>query len=230
MVVDLVAVRDTLGVGDLAGEPPSGDVVSADLPWPEDGWVERCAASPLVGVGRPIRQQGSQLWLARYWEQEEQVANELLARSSSRPDDLDLDLLRRSLDRLFGGGGQVDVDQRTGAAVCVLARVSVLAGGPGTGKTTTVSRLLAALRDQDPTCRIALAAPTGKAAARLEEAVRSSTTELSAADRERLGQLPAVTLHRLLGWRPGRAAASGTTEPTGCPTRWSWLTKAQWCR
>ena len=203
VVVDLADVGDTWVVDDLQGEPPSGVVASADPPWPDDGWVERCAASPLVGEGRPVRLQGSRLWLARYWEQEQQVADELLTRSASRPDDVNLDLLRRSLDRLFGGGAYVDPDQRTGAAVCALTRVSVLAGGPGTGKTTTVSRLLAALREQDPACRIALAAPTGKAAARLEEAVRSSTTDLSAADRERLGELSAVTLHRLLGWRPG---------------------------
>ncbi len=80
--------------------------------------------------------------------------------------------------------------------------MSVLAGGPGTGKTTTVSRLLALLREQHPDWRIALAAPTGKAAARLEEAVRTSTATLTPADRARLGDLPATTLHRLLGWRP----------------------------
>ena len=78
----------------------------------------------------------------------------------------------------------------------------MLAGGPGTGKTTTVSRLLALLREQHPDWRIALAAPTGKAAARLEEAVRSSTATLPAEDRLRLGELSATTLHRLLGWRP----------------------------
>ena len=88
------------------------------------------------------------------------------------------------------------------SAVCALSRVSVLAGGPGTGKTTTVSRLLALLREQDPTCRIALAAPTGKAAARLGEAVRSSTATLPPEDRARLGELSAMTLHRLLGRRP----------------------------
>jgi exodeoxyribonuclease V alpha subunit len=86
--------------------------------------------------------------------------------------------------------------------VCALARVSVLAGGPGTGKTTTVARLLGLLREQHPEERIALAAPTGKAAARLEEAVRSSTAFLPAEDRDRLGELSATTLHRLLGWRP----------------------------
>ncbi len=80
-----------------------------------------------------------------------------------------------------------------------LRRVTVLAGGPGTGKTTTVARLLALLHDQPgPAPRVALAAPTGKAAARLQEAVAA---ELPAQLRARVPE--AATLHRLLGWRPG---------------------------
>ncbi len=167
------------------------------MEWPDD-WVARCAASPLVGG--PLRMAGSRLWLARYWDQEEQVAAELLERSAASPADLDAAVLAAGLARLFPGAG--DVDQRAAAEACALSRVSVLAGGPGTGKTTTVSRLLALLREQHPEWRIALAAPTGKAAARLEEAVRSSTASLPAEDRARLGELPATTLHRLLGWRP----------------------------
>jgi len=197
VVVDLDAVRDTWDVEDVDPAAES----AAELPWPDASWTQRCAASPLVGAGRPLRMEGSRLWLARYWDQEQQVADELLARSANAPDDLDLPLLAASMRRLFGEGA--DPDQRTAAAVCALSRISVLAGGPGTGKTTTVARLLAALREQHPGCRIALTAPTGKAAVRLEEAVRASTSGLSEQDRERLGELPAVTLHRLLGWRPG---------------------------
>lgn len=167
------------------------------LDWPND-WVDRCSASPLVGG--PLRMLGSRIWLGRYWDQEEQVARELLERTASRPTDLDVDVLRQGLDRLFVAG--IDDDQRIAAAVCALSRVSVLAGGPGTGKTTTVSRLLALLREQHPDWRVALAAPTGKAAARLEEAVRSSTATLPPEDRLRLGEMSATTLHRLLGWRP----------------------------
>ncbi|HEX6921892.1 MAG TPA: exodeoxyribonuclease V subunit alpha, partial [Actinomycetes bacterium] len=164
-----------------------------------DDWVARCAASPLVEPGGPLRRVGSRLWLARYWDQEEQVARELRERCATPPDDLDRDVLAAGLHRLFAAG---DGDQRAAAESCAPNRVSVLAGGPGTGKTTTVSRLLALLREQHPQWRIALAAPTGKAAARLEEAVRSSASKLPVADRERLGELPATTLHRLLGWRP----------------------------
>lgn len=190
------------GHGGASGAAGSGSAVPADLPWPEEGWAERCAASPLAAG--PLRQVDSRLWLARYWDQEEQVARELRQRSATLPRDLDPGVLRAGLERLFPS--PEDADQRLAAATSALSRVSVLAGGPGTGKTTTVSRVLALLREQHPGWRIALAAPTGKAAARLEEAVRSSTASLGAEDRERLGDVPATTLHRLLGWRPDARA------------------------
>jgi exodeoxyribonuclease V alpha subunit len=194
VVLDLATAEASTSVDADQDEPV--DTATLALDWPQD-WVERCAASPLVGG--PLRQQGSRLWLARYWDQEALVADELLARTAVGTGDLDLDVLKGGLDRLFLA---VDDDQREAAAVCALARVSVLAGGPGTGKTTTVARLLALLREQHADWRIALAAPTGKAAARLEEAVRSSTATLPAEDQQRLGELSATTLHRLLGWRP----------------------------
>ncbi len=197
VVVDLATASDTT----VADDDEAVESAEVDLAWPDTTWTARCAASPLVAAGGPLRMDGDRLWLTRYWEQERQVADQLLARSATSPDDLALDVLAQGMQRLFGDGA--DEDQRTAAAVCALSWVSVLAGGPGTGKTTTVARVLALLREQNPTCRIALAAPTGKAAARLEEAVRSSTAHLSPVDRERLGDLRAVTLHRLLGWRPG---------------------------
>ncbi|MGH8868431.1 MAG: exodeoxyribonuclease V subunit alpha [Actinomycetes bacterium] len=201
VVLDLATAEATTSADDEEhdGEPGEDGEPTADdvgLVWPED-WVARCAASPLAGG--PLRMHGSRVWLARYWDQEEQVARELLERSAVRPDDLDLEVLAAGLDRLFAV--RADDDQRLAAACCALSRVSVLAGGPGTGKTTTVGRLLALLREQYPSWRIALAAPTGKAAARLEEAVRSSTASFPAEDRARLGDLSATTLHRLLGWR-----------------------------
>jgi exodeoxyribonuclease V alpha subunit len=196
VVLDLTTAEETTSP-DADLESDSAVVEVAALDWPDD-WVARCAASGLVGG--PLRMSGSRLWLARYWDQEEQVAAELLQRSAVSPADLDAGVLAAGLARLFPGAG--DVDQRAAAEACAMSRVSVLAGGPGTGKTTTVSRLLALLREQHPAWRIALAAPTGKAAARLEEAVRSSTALLPDEDKDRLGELPATTLHRLLGWRP----------------------------
>ncbi|WP_298988643.1 exodeoxyribonuclease V subunit alpha [uncultured Pseudokineococcus sp.] len=212
VVVDLATARDTTAADDVDDEADDGAPSTADgaadegaaaggavdaVVWPGEDWAARVAASPLAGG--PLRVEGGRVWLGRYRDQEELVARELATRAADVPDDLDADVLRRALDRLFD---PADADQREAAAGCALARVSVLAGGPGTGKTTTVSKVVALLREQHPTWRVALAAPTGRAAARLAEAVRDSSAKLPEEDRERLGDLPATTLHRLLGWRP----------------------------
>ena len=134
--------------------------------------------------------------------------------------------------------GQDDGGQALAAAAAVRERFAVVAGGPGTGKTTTVARIVALLAEQAaaagaPAPLVALAAPTGKAAARLEEAVHDEARELdvAAAVRELLLGLRAATLHRLLGWRPGsRTAASATSARTGSRTTSSWSTRRRWSR
>ncbi len=195
--VDLAAVSHTvLGEGDVVVD------VSA-LPWPEPAaWLAACTAGPLVAdgadapAGRPLRLVDGLLYLERYWGEEEQVRRSLQERAAAAPPEVDLPTLRASLAHHFPD--EHSTRQRLAAAVGTLRRVTVLAGGPGTGKTTTVARLLAVIAEQPgPPPRIALAAPTGKAAARLQEAVQG---ELAAAD---LRVPEASTLHRLLGWRPG---------------------------
>ncbi|MEJ5913280.1 exodeoxyribonuclease V subunit alpha [Pseudokineococcus sp. 1T1Z-3] len=203
-LADVAGAPGTSGAGGTGAAPAGSASAGAgtgadDLDWPGEDWAERVARSPLAGG--PLRVQGSRVWLGRYWDQEELVARELTARAADVPDDVDADLLRAGLARLFPR--EEDADQRAAAACCVLSRVSVLAGGPGTGKTTTVSRVVALLREQHPTWRVALAAPTGRAAARLTEAVRSSAQDLQPEDQARVADLAATTLHRLLGWRPG---------------------------
>ncbi|MGZ4436639.1 MAG: exodeoxyribonuclease V subunit alpha [Nocardioidaceae bacterium] len=183
--------------------------VVARLPWPAAGeWEAALARSPLVEVGvdgpadRPLRLVDSLLYLDRYWRQERGIADVLDAAARRVPPVVDGDRLAVALARLFP---KAEPDRQRLAAVVAAHRwVSVLAGGPGTGKTTTVAKLLAVLEDQPgPPLRVALAAPTGKAAARLTEAVAGVSADLAAEDRERLGTLTASTLHRLLGWRPG---------------------------
>jgi exodeoxyribonuclease V alpha subunit len=110
--------------------------------------------------------------------------------------------------RLFPTGYE---EQRAAAEVALSQGLTVLTGGPGTGKTTTVARLLALLVEQakltaNTRLRIALAAPTGKAAARLQEAVQLEVARLQPADQEALVGLHATTLHRLLGSRPDTSA------------------------
>jgi exodeoxyribonuclease V alpha subunit len=184
------------------------------LPWPDPTvWAEACRTSSLVMTGpdgtsaRPLRLHDGLLYLERYWQQQELVRVQLQQRFTAGGYRVEVSRVAAALQRLFPGtdlaDGEVD-RQQLAAAVSVLSRVTVLAGGPGTGKTTTVARLLAVLRDQaGPALRVALAAPTGKAAARLEEAVRSATAGLHPADQARIGEVTASTLHRLLGWQPG---------------------------
>jgi len=202
--VDLTTVAET------AFDEAEELIDVSGLPWPDPtGWLDAVRASPLVTLGpdgsgdRPLRLVNGLLYLERYWAQEEQVRAQLVDRRSAAAPAVSADLLAGGLARIFGPLGTGDPDlQRLAAAVSATSWVTVLAGGPGTGKTTTVARLLALVREQDPRARIALAAPTGKAAARLEEAVRSAGTDLPVVDAERLGELTARTLHRLLGWRP----------------------------
>jgi len=205
--IDLRTVRTT------AFDEAERAIDISELPWPEpDEWIQACTASPLVADGadqpggRPLRLAGGLLYLERYWQQEELVRAQLQRRFAAPAPDIDQSRLSAAFPRLFDHEGLAPGEadrQQLAAAVSALSRVSVLAGGPGTGKTTTVARLLALLRDQPgPALRIALAAPTGKAAARLEEAVRAATAQLEPDDQHRLGDLTASTLHRLLGWLP----------------------------
>jgi exodeoxyribonuclease V alpha subunit len=203
--VDLTNVRE------VAGADTDDDVT---LSWPEPSlWLERVAASPLVAVGetsadRPLRLIGSSLYLDRYWRDEVAVASDLRLRAASPPPPVDAAELSASLARLFSGPS--DDDQRTAVEAAAGRWFSVIAGGPGTGKTTTVARLLAVLFDQAAATGsrpplVGLAAPTGKAAARLEEAVRAAAPDLQLdpAGARQLQQISGSTLHRLLGARPG---------------------------
>lgn len=164
------------------------------------------SGSVLVGApGRfaPLILEGERLYLARYQAYEQRLAERLLALSAERPA-VDEALLSESLARLFAFNRQQPDWQRLAAAQAVRRRLAVISGGPGTGKTTTVVRLLAALLEQPGGERLAigLAAPTGKAAARMAEAIRNAKADLPLADHLK-ALLPeeARTLHRLLGSR-----------------------------
>lgn len=228
--------------GTAAPDDEELEVDLATLPWPEpEAWVARVAAHPLVAVGpegpadRPLRLLASRLYLDRYWRHEQAIAADLRARTTGAAPTVDAAALADGLARLFpptaGGGseapGAADADdpggdeaaedrQAVAARTAVERRFSVVAGGPGTGKTTTVARILALLHEQAaalgrPAPRIALAAPTGKAAARLAEAVHAEAADLEVTEavREALVATEAVTLHRLLGIWPGRRNPAG---------------------
>jgi exodeoxyribonuclease V alpha subunit len=204
---------------DLAalGEPVTDALAAAGLavaeaPWSDGAaWRDRVAASPLVAVGeddpavRPLRLLGHRLYLDRYWREERQVAGGFGALAHGAPVALDAARLDEGLRRLFGDD---ELSSSAAAArAAVERRLVVVAGGPGSGKTTVIARVAALLAEQEPQRRplLALAAPTGKAAARLQEAVRgqAATLDVEPAVRDWLTQLEATTIHRLLGWRPG---------------------------
>lgn len=206
-------------IGVDADETWDAGVDPATLPWPDiPAVVAALRVSPLVlggpaGPLRPLRLVESQgpgdsgplLYLDRYYRQEQTIRRVLTERSAHHPV-VDPRIVRRELDRLFDAStGPAPDRQRLAAALAATHWTTVVAGGPGTGKTHTIARiiaLLAAHRETEPklpALRIALAAPTGKAAARLQEAVREQAVSLG------LPELSAATLHRLLGWQRGRS-------------------------
>lgn len=177
----------------------------ADLP-PEG--VSAHLSAPAV-PSRPLVLDGSRLYLARYWFYECDLAHRLLERARGWTE-IDPEAVRGALDRLFpplATGETVDW-QRLAAAVAAMKRLCIISGGPGTGKTHTVTAILGVLHYLQPhrPPRTALAAPTGKAAARITESLRKSLTSFSKSP-EWAAHIPkeAATLHRLLGIRQGRS-------------------------
>lgn len=171
-----------------------------------DDWSALLLASEAVSGGErptPIVLCGDRLYLNRMWRNELTVAR--FFNEANQVVDVDEALLAQTLDALFPASDEIDW-QKVAAAVALTRRISVISGGPGTGKTTTVARLLAALiqTTRQPRCRIRLAAPTGKAAARLTESLGEALRRLPLTD-EQKALLPteASTLHRLLGAQPG---------------------------
>jgi exodeoxyribonuclease V alpha subunit len=191
-----------------AGSAPFADDWSAP---PLHEWRRILGASHAAGTGEPpspLVLDGSRLYLHRYWRYETEIAADLRARAARMPA-VDEGALAAGLARLFPAADPGD-QQRVAAERAVRRGAAVISGGPGTGKTTTVARVLTLLLEQSPQRppSIALAAPTGKAAARMQSAL--------AAARPALGLAPALdavlpdaaqTLHRLLGLSGSRGRA-----------------------
>ncbi len=214
--LDDMAVR----LAELDGEEADG------LPWPSpDAWAARLARSgvvasvPQLGDGpiRPLVWDGGRLYLHRYWHYELAIADDLARRCLPAPSDpsgpwpdASGDEVDRVLDLLFVPDGSTAPDlQRLAARRALGPGVSIIAGGPGTGKTYTVARLLAAAHlvaaERGSHLSVALAAPTGKAAARMGEAVQAAVAGLDLAGRAEGAAGPVAatdptTIHSLLGW------------------------------
>lgn len=217
---------ETLKAPDFAlSLPPEGDLSSGVMLLPSqlleglDGahWCHALAASPLVALAvdgsaaaqsRPLVLSGKRLYLRRYWTYERHIDSALRQRLAVQ-EAVSADLPQR-LNGLFDQpppDGVVDW-QKLACALATRGAFSIVTGGPGTGKTTTVVRLLALLQapavEQGTALRIRLAAPTGKAAARLTESISQQVRSLQVPDavREKI-PTEVTTVHRLLGSRPG---------------------------
>lgn len=197
-----------------AGRPLGEDPEAPRLPG-RDAWrtlLERSdwvAQNPeLEGEPLPlVLDAEDRVYLWRYWQAEQRLARQLARRAGvigAGPTPAPVQAL---FQRLFPPADDPELggaDFQALAAVAALTRpVALISGGPGTGKTTTVTRILALLTALEPEARIALAAPTGKAAARLQESIAEQLADLPV-EPEIRGRIPrqASTLHRLLGYFP----------------------------
>lgn len=150
---------------------------------------------------RPLVIEDDRLYLQRYWQYETRLAEQLKRFTDDLKSTANLETL---LDRYFGSSASDLNLQRTAAETACSLNFCIITGGPGTGKTTTVCKILAMLQELSPTpMAIALCAPTGKAAMRLQETVAFNLIGLNCRD-EIKQQIPAAasTLHRLLGAKP----------------------------
>lgn len=178
-------LSDAMARGDTCVRLSSQEIKTAE----SQEWVGASGESPFV-------LEGNRLYFQRYWRHEVQLSERLKRMAQHR------EPLSQSLDAYF-----TDEHQKAAAELVLSHQLALITGGPGTGKTTTVVKILTLLLMQNPALEIALAAPTGKAAMRLTESIvkgKADETFVRSVFSEHLAQLDAVpnnakTLHRLLG-------------------------------
>lgn len=190
------------------GLRPSDTSTTIPLETTLERWMDKLSVSPAVGARldhKPMILDGSRLYLQRYWQYETAVARGILERcTGSAPSSRSIPPYGVSGDDLPGAG---DPDQRRAVTAALNRRFAVISGGPGTGKTFTVAQIIVWLQRLSPArnVRIKIAAPTGKAAARLQEALDQAFETLRQMNMEIADDIcQAETIHRMLGAVPGR--------------------------
>ncbi|MBW1673678.1 MAG: exodeoxyribonuclease V subunit alpha [Deltaproteobacteria bacterium] len=190
----------------LQGENGIDPVVCPEL----NTWRKQLRETAVVGNPgeyKPlILDDRSRLYLFRYWEYQEKLADSIRRRIHDTGVDIGISLLKEELIQFFPFNEKEEINwQRLAAFTALTKQFCVISGGPGTGKTSIVATILALLLKQAESerLRIALIAPTGKAAAKLQEAIRSMKTKLSCPDsiKEEIPE-EASTIHRMLGSIP----------------------------
>jgi exodeoxyribonuclease V alpha subunit len=199
-----------LNLADIAGKVIQVDGWDRSLPALTE-MRERLSGIPVVGSPGEFRplvlDAHGRLYLYRYWKYERELVRIILEKASLPVCALDEPLLGAGVGRLFPGTPGDEIDwQKVAALGALWKRFCVISGGPGTGKTSTVVKILALLLEQakGETLHIALAAPTGKSAARLKESIRLMKEKLDcSAEVKSLIPEDVTTIHRLLGVRAG---------------------------
>ena len=200
-----VLVNEEIHRGNVCIEIQSIHKKSRELGWNDcpkgDELFEKIESSSVVGTGndlKPLIQENKKLYLNRYYHNEKSIGDSLL--DMAKVSLLEIDM--NSVNKLFSDTEQIDY-QKLAAIISCKHQLSIISGGPGTGKTWTVSKILALIIQQqlsNKKLNIKLAAPTGKAAARLAESIKKLRAEMDLNETIK-SNIPdeAVTLHRLLG-------------------------------
>ncbi len=166
--------------------------------------LEKCAVAGTPGEYKPlILDNQSRLYLYRYWEYQEEITRFIVGRVNDENQYMNIPVLKQGLERLFPPNKTREVDwQNIAVFTALLKKFCVISGGPGTGKTATAAKIIALILEQAHTekVRIALAAPTGKAASRLQEAIKVAKEKLDCSDSiKKAIPCEASTIHRMLG-------------------------------
>lgn len=179
------------------------------LEW-QDVLKEHIAFSDSPEKIAPMLFQNGLLYFYRYWQAERNIAAYLKQAVEFSPEIANTELDKQILEQLFGTSEKAEINwQKVAVATALKQHFSLISGGPGTGKTTTVVKLLLGLQLKQlalnkPLLQIALAAPTGKAAARMKESIEAKLAEETSLPQSLKAAIPskAMTIHRLLGARP----------------------------
>ena len=193
-----------LDLAELVEEARAAPLPEFALPADEAGWRALLLEAGPVGVPGEIRplimDAAGRLYGYRYWDLEQRLARALRARVGWAPI-ADQEPVQCALRALFPESEAAVSLQALAAMLAATGRVTLLTGGPGTGKTTALARMLALLLHVKPDQRIALAAPTGKAAARMQEALGGALARLPEATQAQLRAAVAddIDAHRSAG-------------------------------